>query len=134
MSAANELLAAIHARLSGDAGLAVLIGADGIRDRQVEGQRLPCIVIGEMTSNDYSTASEASEEHLLTLEIWCEAGGRKQAHEIVGIAHVLLDDAALTLAGHHLVSLQHRLTRTRREAKTKLHVAEMRFRAVTEAD
>jgi hypothetical protein len=134
MSAANELLAAIHARLSGDAGLAALIGEDGIRDRLVAGRRLPCIVIGEMTSSDYSTASEAGEEHQLSLEIWCEAGGRRQAHEIVGIVYALLDDAALTLAGHHLVCLQHRLTRTRREAKTKLHAAEMRFTAVTEAE
>ena len=78
MSAANELLAAIHARLSGDAGLAALIGADGIRDRQVAGQRLPCIVIGEMTSSDSSTASEAGEEHLADAGNLVR-GGRAQA-------------------------------------------------------
>ena len=47
-------------------------------------------------------------------------------------SRLLLDDAALTLQGHHLVGLQHLLTRSRREVKTRMHIAEMRFRAVTE--
>jgi hypothetical protein len=132
MSAANDLLTEIHARLSGDAGLMAAVGADGIRDRLVTGKRVPCIVIGKMACNDYSTASEAGEEHMLALEIWCEDSGRKQANEIAAMVKRLLDDAGLVLPAHHLVSLQHRLTRSRREAKTRLHVAEMRFRAVTE--
>jgi hypothetical protein len=133
MSAANELLAAIHARLAGDAALAGLIGPDGVRDRLVAGKRLPCIVAGEVVTNDYSTSTEKGGEHFLALEIWVEAGGRRLAEEIAAIVHGLLDDAALTLGEHRLVSLQHRTTRSMREAGTKLYVAEMRFRAVTES-
>lgn len=132
MSAANELLKSIHARLAGDAALAALIGPDGVRDRLASGRRLPCVVIGATTSNDYSTASEAGEEHFLTLEAWSDGGGRREVQEIAAMARTLLDDAALVLDGHALVSLQHRSTRTRREPKTKLFAAEMRFRAVTE--
>ena len=131
MSAANELLTAIHSRLTGDIGLRGLIGADGIRDRLVSGKRLPCIVIGEMTSGSI-LEGEAGDEHRFSLDICCEEGGRKAAGEIAAMVLRLLDDTALTLQGHHLVGLQHLLTRSRREAKTRMHIAEMRFRAVTE--
>ncbi|KQV63830.1 DUF3168 domain-containing protein [Rhizobium sp. Root1220] len=132
MSAANELLAAVHARLTGDAQLTALVGADAIRDRLVSGRKLPSIVIGDLVSNDYSTSTEAGEEHLLTLEIWSDANGRMRTQDIAACVFALLHDAPLDLASAHLVALRHRLTRTRREPKAKLHVAEMRFRAVTE--
>jgi hypothetical protein len=132
MSAANELLTAIHARLSADAELMSLIGPDGIRDRLVSGKALPCIVIGEIVTNDYSTATESGGEHFFALEIWAETGGRKLAETIAERLHGLLDDASLVLAAHRLVSLQHRTTRSMRDSRTRLHVAEMRFRAVTE--
>jgi hypothetical protein len=132
MSAANDLLTALHARLATDAELTTLIGPDGIRDRLVSGRNLPCIVIGDWTASDYSTATEQGEEHRLTLEIWTDAAGRKQAEIIAAHLHALLHDAALDLEGHHLVSLLYLLTQTRREPKTRLHVAGMRFRAVTE--
>ncbi|OCJ18090.1 hypothetical protein A6U87_04065 [Rhizobium sp. AC44/96] len=132
MSTANELLTAIHALLSEDAELTAMIGPDAIRDRLVAGRKLPCIVVGELTSNDYSTSTEEGEEHLLALEIWSDAAGRRQVQTIVERLHALLQDAALGLATHHLVGVRHLATRTRREPKTRLHVAEMRFRAVTE--
>jgi hypothetical protein len=132
MSAANALLTSIHARLTADAELTDLISTDGIRDRLMSGRKLPGIVTGELSSSDYSTATEAGEEHRLTLEIWTDATGRKQAQIIATRLHTLLHDATLDLEGHHFVSLLHLSTQTRREQKTRLHVAEMRFRAVTE--
>ena len=41
MSAANELLQVIHAALTADSALFALIGADGVRDRLVNGATLP---------------------------------------------------------------------------------------------
>lgn len=132
-SAANDLLMAIRARLGADAELTQLIGPDGIRDRLISGRSLPCIIVADLVSSDYSTATEAGEEHLLTLEVWSEAGGRKLAEDIAQRIRTLLHDATLDLAVHHLVNLQHRQTQSRRQPKAKQHVAEMRFRAVTEA-
>ncbi|WP_431321815.1 DUF3168 domain-containing protein [Rhizobium sp. YTU87027] len=132
MSAAHELLTAIHARLTGDVELLGMIGEDGVRDRLVTGRKLPCVLIGDVVSNDYSTSTERGKEHLLSLEIWIDAGGRKQAQLVASRLHTLLHDTALDLGQHHLVSLLHLRTQSRREAKTKLHVAELRFRAVTE--
>ncbi len=132
MSAANELLTAIQTRIADDAELSAMIGPEGLRDRLVSGRKLPAIIVADLASNDYSTATEAGAEHLLTLEIWTDAGGRKEAATIAEHLRMLLHDAPLSLETHHLVGLLHLSTRTRREQKTRLHVAEIRFRAVTE--
>lgn len=130
--AANQLLQAIHARLSGDAALTALIGADGIRDRLVTGRQLPCLVIAELVSNDYSTSTEPGEEHFLTLQVWSDAAGQRQTQEIASIVCSLLQDAALPLATATLTNVRHVATKARREPKTRLFCGEMRFRAVTE--
>lgn len=131
MSAANALLQAIFARLTGDAAL-VALNPGGIVDRLLPRAVLPCIVIGDLESRDYSTATEKAEEHFLSLQIWSDANGRKGAGEIAARVKNLLDDAALSIAGVSLVNLQLLSIRSRREAKTRNFVAEMRFRAVTE--
>ncbi|MDP9786459.1 DUF3168 domain-containing protein [Agrobacterium tumefaciens] len=131
MSAANPLLQAIFARLTGDAVLTALIPG-GIVDRLLPRGVLPCIVIGDLESRDYSTATEKAEEHFLSLQIWSDANGRKGAGEITARVTSLLDDAALPIAGISLVNLHLLSSRSRREAKTRNFIVEMRFRAVTE--
>jgi hypothetical protein len=131
VSAANPLLQAIFARLSGDAAL-VTLTPGGIVDRLLPRAVLPSIVIGDLESRDYSTATEKAEEHFLSLEIWSDANGRKRAGEIAERVKTLLDDAALPLLGIALVNLHLLSSRSRREPKTRNFIAEMRFRAVTE--
>lgn len=130
MSAANLLLQAIFARLTGDAVLIALIPG-GVIDRLLPRALLPCVVIDDLESRDYSTATEKAEEHFLSLQIWSDANGRKGTGEIVARVTSLLDDA-LPLAGVSLVNLSLLSSRSRREAKTRNFVVEMRFRAVTE--
>jgi hypothetical protein len=60
------------------------------------------------------------------------AEGRRETEAIGHAVRGLLDDADLALAAHTLVSLRHRRTVSRREAKTGFIVAEMAFRAVVE--
>lgn len=132
MSADSALLKAIHARLSGDAGLAALVGAGGISDRLLARPTLPAIVFGELETRDISTVTERGKEHFLKLEIWSEGEGRRQALEIAAKVTALLDDVSLVLEGAVLVSLLQTGMRTRREPKTKYYLAEIRFRAVTE--
>ncbi|AAK86766.2 hypothetical protein EN41_16455 [Agrobacterium tumefaciens] len=131
MSAVNALLQAIFARLTGDAALMTLI-TGGVVDRLLPHAVLPCIVLGDLESRDYSTATEKAEEHFLSLQIWSDANGRKGAGEIAARVKNLLDDAALSIAGVSLVNLQLLSSRSRRETKTRNFVSEMRFRAVTE--
>ncbi|CAN7643826.1 DUF3168 domain-containing protein [Rhizobium sp. LjRoot30] len=132
MTAANALLQAVTARLLGDADLVELIGADGIHDRLLTRIPMPYVVIAGLQSDDFSTSTEAGEEHLLTLEIWSSGQGQREAQVIAGHVHRLLHDAALSLVGAVLVSLLHRSTRARRVQKTRAHGVEMVFRAVTE--
>lgn len=129
---ANALLRAIHQRLSDDAGLTALIGPDGIRDRLLPRPKLPAVVFGELQSRDLSTVTEPGEEHFITLEIWSDGEGRRQAQEIAGRVDVLLHDVALPLQEGVLVSLLRIGTRSRREPGTKSYLSEIRFRAVTE--
>lgn len=131
MSVANALLQAIFSRLTGDAALMALMPG-GVVDRLLSRAVLPCIVIGDLESRDYSTATEKAEEHFLSLHIWSDANGRKGGGEIAARVKNLLNDAALSIAGASLVNLQLLSSRSRREAKTRNFVEEMRFRAVTE--
>lgn len=132
MSAASALQKAIHARLSADAELTALVGADGICDRLLDRQRLPLVVLETIDSRDRSTATEAGEEHFVAIVAWSKAAGHREAQVIAARLRALLHDADLTLEGFHLVSLMHRSTRTARDGAGPLHKAELRFRAVTE--
>ena len=134
MSAASSLQKAIFARLSGDVALTALVGAEGIADRRLTAPASPLVVIAGIDSVDHSTATEAGEEHVVVLEIWSGAAGHREAQGIAAAVRAALHDAALALAGHHLVLLLHRETRLKRDGTSKFHRAEMRFRAVTEPD
>jgi len=125
----NALQAAIHARLAGDATLTAMIGAGSVFDRRMAGRPMPYLVLSEIVTSDFAPGME---EHVVKIEAWSDAEGRKQAQEIAARAKALLDGAALTLSGFVLINLAHQNSRARREPKTRAQVAEMTFRAVTE--
>ncbi|KQQ58605.1 MULTISPECIES: DUF3168 domain-containing protein [Rhizobium/Agrobacterium group] len=133
MKAANALLQAIHARLASDAALVAMVGDRGIVDRLLPRPVLPCVVFGDMESRQLSADTPPGEEHLLTIEVWSAAGGRKMAQDIALRVLTLLDDAPLVLSGNiALVSLFYRSSRSVRETKSKPFLTEIRFRAITE--
>ncbi|KQV43517.1 MULTISPECIES: DUF3168 domain-containing protein [unclassified Rhizobium] len=132
MSASAALQKAIYGRLQGDAELIALVGADGVRDHVVAGDRRPYVGIASIESRDFSTASETGEEHLVTLEVRSGEGGHRAVQEIAARVRALLDDAALIVDGFALVGILHRRTRVGRDAKARGHLADMVFRAVTE--
>lgn len=126
---ANALQAAIYARLTADAALTAMIGNGSVFDRRLSGKPMPYVVLSEIATNDFGPDAE---EHLVTIEVWSEAEGRKQVQEVAARVKLLLDDVALILSGFVLVNLAYRTTRARRETKTRAHVARMEFRAMTE--
>lgn len=129
-SPVNAFLTAIHARLTGDAEIAALVG-EAIHDRRLSRAAMPSLVIGQVEARDFSTASEGGLEVFVTLEAW-SATGRRETEEIAGAVRSALDDADLALETATLVSLRHQRTSSRRETKTGLFVAEVRMRAVVE--
>lgn len=132
MSAAGALQKAIFVKLTGDAALTALIGHDGVHDHLQARSHRPCVFIAGIDSRDASTASEAGEEHLVTLAVRTGEGGSRMAEQIAARVRTLLNDAPLMLDGFVLVSILHRRTAISRDAKAKGHGAEMVFRAVTE--
>ena len=132
MSAVSSLQAAIFERLTGDATLTGFIGADGVTDRILPRPKLPLVVLRSIDSSDYGTASEGGEMHIVSIEVWSEAAGNREAQAIAARVCALLDDAPFALDGAHLVSILHRTTSQRRDSKSRFHRAELRFRAVTE--
>ncbi|HXF53393.1 MAG TPA: DUF3168 domain-containing protein [Hyphomicrobiaceae bacterium] len=131
-NAAWALQKSVHDVLTADAALLALLGGPHVYDDVPRGTRLPYLTFGLSTERDWSTGGEEGSEHVLTLHVWSEAGGRKEAQQIIGAVRAVLHDAALTLAGHRLVNLRHELTDTRREPDGETYHGIIRLRAVTE--
>jgi len=129
---ANALQKAVVEHLAATAAVTAITGAGRIFDRLITRAEPPYLVLGEITSTDFSAGDEAGSEHRLEIEAWSKQNGRRQAVELADAVRVALHDAELTLVGAVLVNLRHERTVSRRAPRTGLHVARLRFRAVTE--
>jgi hypothetical protein len=77
---ANQLQQAVVERLSTDPAIVAIIGAGRIFDRLITRAEPPYLVLGEITSSDFSTGDEAASEHRFEVEAWSkdkrpQAGG-----------------------------------------------------------
>jgi hypothetical protein len=131
-AASAALRAAVHDALIADAGLASVLGGPRVYDEPPRAAIFPYVTLGETRIAVFSTGSEPSEEHQLTLHAWSRQGGHREAHLITGALLQALDNAPLTLAGHHLVNFRFAVADVRREADGRTYHALVRFRAVTE--
>jgi hypothetical protein len=132
IAASVALRAAIHDALAADSQLVALLGGAKVYDEPPRAAAFPYVTLGEARIADFSTGSEAGEEHQLTLHAWSRQGGHKQAHTIAGALLQALDDAPLTLADHALINFRFSVADVRREADGRTYHALVRFRAVTE--
>jgi hypothetical protein len=129
---ANQLQKAVVDRLAASPDLLAIIGAGRIFDRLITRAEPPYLVLGEITSSDFSTGDEAASEHRFEIEAWTRQNGRRQAVELADAVRAALHDAGMVLEGAALINLRHERTVSRRAPKSGLHVARLRFRAVTE--
>ncbi|MCO6409903.1 DUF3168 domain-containing protein [Hoeflea alexandrii] len=129
---ANQLQQAVVERLANDPDVLAITGAGRIFDRLITRAEPPYLVLGEIISTDFSTGDSDASEHRFEIEAWSKDNGRREAVELADAVRAALHDADLTLAGAVLVNLRHVRTTSRRAPKTGLHVARLRFRAVTE--
>ena len=70
-TAAVALRAAIHDALVADGALTALLGGPKVYDEPPKSAAFPYVTLGEGRVSDFSTASDAGEEHRLTLHAWC---------------------------------------------------------------
>jgi hypothetical protein len=131
-AASTALRAAIHDALAANSALTTLLGGPKIYDEPPRSAAFPYVTLGETRVSDFSADGEAAQEHQLMLHAWSRQGGQREAHMIAGALLQALDDAALTLADHHLVNLRFAVADIRREADGRTYHAAVRFRAVTE--
>lgn len=126
---ALALQGAVFAALSGNNDLVELLGGDNIHDGPPRNAAAPYVHLGEMTSRDWSTATEEGVEINFALVAWSRLPGRAQALAIADQVHAVLHGAPLALAGCRLVNLRHLATETARAEKPEGRRAVMRFRA-----
>jgi hypothetical protein len=131
-AASAALRAAVHDALIADAGLVSVLGGAKVYDEPPRAAAFPYVTLGETRIVDFSTRSEPSEEHQLTLHAWSRQDGHREAHLVTGALMQALDNAPLILAGHHLVNFRFAVADVRREADGRTYHALVRFRAVTE--
>lgn len=131
-ASAVSLRSAIHGALSADAPLVALLGGARIHDEPPRAAELPYVTLGQDIVSDASTATEAGDEHALTLHVWSRQGGHREAHLIAGAVLEALIDAPLDLGGHRLANLRFIAADVRREGDGRTYHGIVRLRAVTE--
>ena len=131
-SAGWALQQAVFAALTNDAPLLALLGGPRIWDDVPARAEFPYVTFAQSGERDWSAGSDDGREHSVVLHVWSRAGGRREAHEIMGAVRAALHDAALTLPGHRLVNLRHESSDARRDADGETTHGIVRFRAVTE--
>ena len=125
---------AIHAHLTGDAGLTALIGAGRIHDEPPRAQSGLYVVHGDVTAEDWSTGSDRGCEQKLSLIVWAgETASSRKALEAAARIVASLEGAALAPEGHRLVNLTWLSSKLARDPKTHLPTVALTFRAATEA-
>ncbi|HWA91811.1 MAG TPA: DUF3168 domain-containing protein [Rhizomicrobium sp.] len=133
MSASWALQQAVFAALAAsDAVESVLGDPPRVFDCPPRGAAFPYCVIGEDETRDWSTATEAGSEHLLAIQIWSRADGRKEAKLAAEAVRAALDGAALAIDGQALIGIRHLATETLRESDGETIRATLKFRAVLE--
>lgn len=100
----SALQRALYARLVGDAALTA--GITGVFDHVPEKTAPPYVRLGEGTEVPFDTFDRRGHEASVTLEVWSEAAGFREALEIADRVVALLTETPLAIDGHQLVSCE----------------------------
>ena len=126
----NALVAALIARLRGDAVLQALID-QRVWDEPPEGPGYPHLLIGRSESRPVG-ADGGGLEHVLTLTGVSKFRGAEEARAIAAAVRACLDGAGLAADGARVVSLRVAYADVFRAADHRRTYAVIRLRAVTE--
>jgi hypothetical protein len=131
-SASWELQKAVFSKLSGDAPVTALLGANRIYNDVPRAAVLPYVTLAGSAIRDWSTGSEDGHEHVLTIGIWSRANGEREVHRVLSAIEDALHDHDLALENHHLVNLRAEFSEVRRDADGETSRGTLRLRAITE--
>jgi len=131
-SANWPLQQAVYAVLATNPPLTTLLGGARIFDDVPQAAPYPHVSLGQTSSSDWGTGTEDGEEHILTLHVWSQAGGRGEAQRVIGAIRDALHTASLPVTGHSLISLRQQFSDVRRDPDGITIHGLVRYRAVTE--
>ena len=127
------LRSALRALFAQDAEFSAMAGAGRIHDDAPRNAALPHIAFGETRWRDWSSATDKGGEEFLTLDIWSDYQGSREALELAErIAQVIESASNIPAEGMRIVSLRVESLDLRRENAGRLMRASLRLRAVTE--
>jgi hypothetical protein len=129
----RALTGAILAHLRADPGLAAILGdPPRVFDAPPPDPIYPYLTRGRGQAKPWGGVEGEGVEHALTLTALSEFDGLEEARQIGGLVRASLDDAALALTDHRLVSLRITFIDVFRSADWRSSFAVLRLRAVTE--
>ena len=129
---AAEVQKAIHAALSGDAGVLALLGSARVYDHAPPNVPFPYITFGRTSIYDWSTGTEDGAEHRLVLHVWSRHRGKAECWTAIEAIRAALHEAALAVEGHRLVNLRFETADVGADRDGITWHGVARFRAVTE--
>lgn len=131
-SATLALRQALAGALNAHAPLVAVLGGPKTYDVAPRAAAFPYVTLGDAQGADWSTATSRGVEHQVTLHVWSQAAGQKEAHVVAGELLAAMETLPVSLAGHRLINARFSTLDIRREADGKTWHGVVRFRAVTE--
>jgi hypothetical protein len=127
-----KLRKAVRDALIGDSAMLTRLGGPHVYDEAPRARSGPYIVIAQGETRDWSTMSDQGAEHLLTLEVWSQNTGAREALEIAQRAAQVLQDAPLPMVGAACVHARIMSVETLRQNANRFVRARIRLRALVE--
>lgn len=126
------LQTAVHMALTADATLMGMV--EGVFDHVPEKTDYPYVTIGNMRVSDMSAQGVTLLRVELVLSVYSRARGRKEASDIMGELHRLLQDMTAPVEGYVLLSLRHAASEIMLERDGLTYQGRMRFEAVLQEE
>lgn len=101
-------------------------------DRVSAANPFPRITHGSIVVNDWPYGCMAGSECFIDVDVWSREPGYPQVKTIADQVREILDDADLTLEGHHLELLSYRDSAVSRDPDGLTNRARMTFYALTQ--
>lgn len=123
---------AIYQWLKSDAALTAMLSDTGFYDAPTPGARFPYVTFGRASGYDWSSGTERGQEIFLTLQIWSNRRGRREAAAIMAAIDERLRAFDPQMDGLRLVLLDRDLQDIRHDSEAALYRGTARYRALVE--
>ena len=128
----EDLHKTVFKTLHQNGNLVTLLGGPNIFDRLPDRKKPPYIVVGDIATTDWSTATEAGEALSFTIHTWSRKADRQQSYTMVELIKTALNGDVVNLTDHNLVNLRCVFSEIARDVSNGFLHGLIRFRAVTE--